>query len=51
MGFLGEFFESAAADKWPEVTRRITWSWLSIGKRRLMCTKGYPDFWQHLIAF
>ena len=30
-GFLGEVFESAAADKWPEVTRRntrrITWSW------------------------
>ena len=30
-GFLGDVFESAAADKWPEVTRRmtrrITWSW------------------------
>ena len=26
-GFLGKVFESAAADKWPEVTRRITWSW------------------------
>ena len=32
-GFLGKVFESAAADKWPEVTRRmtrwITWSWSS----------------------
>jgi len=32
-GFLGEVFESAAADKWPEVTRwmtrRITWSWFN----------------------
>jgi len=30
-GFLGKVFESAAADKWPDVTRRITqritWSW------------------------
>ena len=26
-GFLGEVFESAAADKWPEVSRRITWNW------------------------
>ena len=35
-GFLREVFESAAADKWPEVTRqmtrRITWSWSKISQ-------------------
>ena len=41
-GFLAKVFESAAADKWPKVTRRmtrrITWSWWAGAGHNGTCT-------------